>query len=176
MTKKSGSGRQVKEGSSEYKKRLAEVAEMRASGNYSSVEMCKNGGYVAIEKSKTRHKDEEIEMANFLGDKGYKVILKDETIAMTVTGKTSDGYLYSATFEQRTPTSRGAKGVNKSLEHAKQKEAEIAVIFDKYNTYKRKEVEDGIKLYESFTGNKHRFKEIIIVSSKGNVHVHRHNK
>lgn len=176
MTKKVGSGRQVKEGSTEYKKRLEDVANMRMSGKYSSVEMRKNGGYVAIEKSEMKHKKEELELANFLGDKGYKVILKDEKIAMTKSGKTSDGYLYAATFEQKTPTSKGAKGINKCLEHAKQKEAEIAVIFDKYNTYKRKEVEDGIKLYESFASNKHRFKEIIILSSKGNVHVHKHNE
>ena len=112
---------------------------MRMSGKYSSVEMRKNGGYVAIEKSDMKHKKEELELANFLGDKGYKVILKDEKIAMTKSGKTSDGYLYAATFEQKTPTSKGAKGINKCLEHAKQKEAELASLQAQKDDAKRRE-------------------------------------
>ena len=39
---------------------------MLASGKYSSVEMGKGGGYVAIEKSPARHKAEELEAARIL--------------------------------------------------------------------------------------------------------------
>lgn len=39
---------------------------MRASGRYSSVEMGKGSGYVAIEKNPARHKPEEKEAARIL--------------------------------------------------------------------------------------------------------------
>ena len=51
---------------------------MRDSGRYSSVEMGKGGGWIAIEKSTARHKPEELEAARILADKGYKVTLKNE--------------------------------------------------------------------------------------------------
>ena len=66
------------------------------------------------------------------------------------------------------------KAVNKALEHAKKKEADIAVIYDKHRTYNRSEIEAGIKRYEGL--NKYRFKKIIVIGSSGNVHVHTHNK
>ncbi len=149
---------------------MAEVAVMRSSGLYSSVDMAKNGtGWVAIEKGNARHKPEEIEAAHHLADKGYKVTLGDETGSVTV----PDGRIFSATFEQRTPNARGPKGVNKALEHAKKKRANIAVIYDKNRLYDRRIVEGGIRLYEAH--NKFRFQKIIVVGSSGSVHVHTHN-
>lgn len=100
MAKTAGGVRTYKQGSSTYRKRQAEVEAMRASGRYSSVEMGKGGGYVAVEKSTAKHKPEELEAARILADKGYKVILKDEAGSE----KTVDGYLFTASFEQRTPT------------------------------------------------------------------------
>lgn len=172
MAKSSGGVRNVPVGGSAYQKRLAEVAEMRASGKYSYVEMAKNGtGWVAIEKSSSKHKMEEIEAAHHLADKGYKVTLADESGTKVV----NDGRLFTASFEQRTPTAEGEKGVNKALEHAKKKGADIAVIYDKHRTYNRAEIEAGIKRYESFNP-KYRFKKMIVIGSSGNVHVHTHNK
>ena len=133
--------------------------------------MAENGtGWVAIEKSSIRHKPEEIEAANHLANKGYKVTLADEAGSEIV----KDGKLFTASFEQKTPTAQGEKGVNKALEHAKKKEADIAVIYDKHRTYNRSEIEAGIKRYEGL--NKYRFKKIIVIGSSGNVHVHTHNK
>ena len=159
-------------GSREYSRRQKEVGEMRASGKYSSVEMSeKGGGYVAIEKSKFPHKPEEIEAAHFLADKGYKVILKDEGGDM----KTPDGYIFSFTFEQRTPESaKGEKGFNKALEHAKVKRADVALVYDKYDLYTKDDAKSGVLRYERH--NSHRFKRIIVVSARGNVHVHKHNE
>ena len=171
MAKVSGGTRILKSGSKEYKNREKEVADMLASGKYSSVTMSeKGGGYVAIEKSSAKHKVEEIEAANILANKGYKVILKDEVSDI----KTPDGYLFKASFEQRTPQKDGFRNVNKNLEHAKFKNAEISVIYDKYNKYNRKDIDEGIKYYESV--NKYRFKEIIVITQDERVHKHKHNK
>lgn len=172
MAKTSGGNRSLTNGSREYSRRQKEVGEMRASGKYSSVKMSeKGGGYVAIEKSKFPHKPEEIEAAHFLADKGYKVILKDEGGDM----KTPDGYIFSFTFEQRTPESaKGEKGFNKALEHAKVKRADVALVYDKYDLYTKDDAKSGVLRYERH--NSHRFKRIIVVSARGNIHVHKHNE
>jgi len=173
MAKMSGGVRNVSAGGAAHNNRIAEVARMRASGKYSSVEMAEKGtGWVAIEKSTAKHKPEEIEAARHLANKGYKVTLTSEAGNKVV----KDGDLFTASFEQRTPTAKGAKGVNNALEHAKKKGTDVAVIFDKHRTYNLSEIEAGIRLYESFSNNKHRFKKIIVIGSTGNVHVHRHNK
>lgn len=81
--------------------------------------------------------------------------------------KTPDGYLFNVSFEQRAPQVGGAKSFSNSLEHAKSKRADIAVVYDRNKVYNRKEVEDGIRRYEQY--NAYRFKRIIVVSARGNV-------
>lgn len=169
MAKTSGGVRTYLKGTSTYQKRLAEVAAMRASGKYSSVEMGKGGGWLAIEKSTARHKSEELEAARILADKGYKVTLKDEA-----GGKiTPDGFLFKASFEQRTPQVGSSKNFVKGLEHAKKKSSNIAVMYDKYGVHTRTSVETGLSQYEYL--NKYRFKEIIVISKDGRIHRHKHN-
>lgn len=142
---------------------------MRASGRYSSVEMGKGGGYVAIEKSPARHKPEELEAAHILADKGYKVTLKNEA-GFT---KTPDGYLFSVSFEQRTPQGSSAQNFKKALGHAADKNADVLVTYMKGNRHTRKSVEDGIRKFEM--NNSKRFKQIIIVTESGKIHRHKHN-
>ena len=169
MAKTAGGVRTYRQGSSTYRKRQAEVAAMRDSGRYSSVEMGKGGGWLAIEKSTVRHKPEELEAARILADKGYKVTLKNEA-GMS---KTPDGYLFTASFEQRTPTGSSAKNIRASLYHGRDKKADIPVLYMKGNGHTRKSVEDGIRYFES--SSKYRFKEIIIVTEDGRIHRHKHN-
>ena len=146
---------------------------MRDSGRYSSVEMGKGGGWLAIEKSTARHKHEELEAARILADKGYKVTLKNEA-GLGHKVKTPDGYLFSASFEQRTPQGSSINNVKNALAHAKEKNADIAVIYDKNRLYSRKNVEAGIRQYEAL--NKYRFKQIIVISAHGSIHRHKHDK
>lgn len=168
MAKTSGGVRTYRQGSSTYRKRQAEVEAMRQSGKYSSVEMGK-GGYVAIEKSTARHKPEELEAARILADKGYKVVLKDEA----GTKITPDGFLFTASFEQRTPQGGSYRNILKGLEHAKKKYSDIAVLYDKHGVHTRSSIEKGISQYEYL--NKYRFKEIIVVSKDGHIHRHKHD-
>lgn len=170
MAKTSGGVRTYQQNSSTYRKRLAEVEAMRASGKYSSVEIGKGGGYVAIEKSPARHKPEELEAARILADKGYKVTLKDESGQLT----TSDGHLFSASFEQRTPTKDEAKTIKNALNHARTKIADVALIYSKGGIFTRQSVEKGISLYED--AHRYRFKRIIIVADNGHIHRYKHNK
>ena len=143
---------------------------MRESGRYSSVDMGKGGGWLAIEKSTARHKPEELEAARILSNKGYKVTLKDEGGQV----RTPDGYLFSASFEQRTPTKDGANTIRNALYHARNKGADVAVIYSRDHAFTRGSVENGIKLYEQ--SHDYKFKRIIVVADNGNVHRYRHNK
>lgn len=170
MAKTSGGVRTYRQGTSTYRKRLAEVATMRASGQYSSVEMGKGGGWLAIEKSTARHKPEELEAARILADKGYKVTLKDEGGQV----RTPDGYLFSASFEQRTPQGSSAQNFKKALGHAADKDADVLVAYMKGRGHTRQSVEDGIRKFESV--NRKRFKQIIVVTEDGKIHRHKHNK
>lgn len=170
MAKTSGGVRTYRQGSSTYRKRQEEVVTMRASGRYSSVEMGKGGGWLAIERSTARHKPEELEAARILADKGYKVTLKDEGGQV----RTPDGRIFSTSFEQRTPTKDGANTIRNALFHARNKGADVAVIYSKNHAFTRGSVENGIKLYEQ--SHDYRFKRIIVVADNGNVHRYRHNK
>lgn len=175
MAKSSGGTRKLKQGSREYRKRQDEIKAMLESGKYNSVTMGTHGGYLAIEKSKARHKQEEFEAGQILADNGYKVILTSEDGHKP----TGDGTLFSIGYEQRTPTKGTSHGILKAIEHARikvmkgAKEVKIPVIYDKNKLYNKTMIEEGVKLYEQL--NKIRFKEIIVVSANGHVHRHKHN-
>ena len=169
MAKITGGVRTYKPQDATYRKRSEEVAAMMKSGRYSSVEMGRGGGYVAIEESKMSHKAEEIEAAWILADKGYKVILKDEAGQV----RTPDGYIFTAAFEQRTPDTEGYRGFVKALEHAKSKGAEIALIYDKHHVYHRATIQQGLREYERF--NSYRFKRVMIISNDGKLHKWAHD-
>lgn len=146
----------------------AKVKEMKESGKYSVVEKTSNGGVFAIENGKARHKPEEIEAGKYMAKAGYQVTLKDETGDV----RTPDGYIYSFSFEQRTPT-KGGVSFKYALAHAASKMANVAVVYDKNQVYHRQDVENGIKQYEHYRN--YRFDRIIVVSKSGNVYEHSHN-
>lgn len=173
MAKTQGGTRTLKPGSRAYNASRAEADDMLASGAYSSVEFdMASGGYVAIEKSPARHKPEELECANMLASKGYKVILKDESTR----GKTPDGYVFAVAFEQRTPNGGTGQNFKKALDHVAEKpDAEVAVIYMKEgrSTHTRQTVVEGLKLFEAHRPK--RFKDILVVTDKGHIHRHKHN-
>lgn len=169
MAKDFGEDRMVEQ----YRQSSADVAakakEMRDSGLYSEVITTNDGGIFAIEKGKAKHKPEEIEAGKYMAKAGYQVTLKDETGYV----RTPDGYVYSFTYEQRTPT-KGGKSFKYALDHAEKKGAKVAVIYDKHQVYHRQDVENGIKQFENH--KKYRFERIIVVSKSGNVYEHSHNE
>ena len=171
MCKQSGGTRILKNGSKKYNKRKKKTREMIASGKYSSVLFMEDGGgFVAIEKSKSKHKPEEIEAANLLAKKGYEVILKDESGSKS----TVDGELFSLSYEQRTPIKDGANTIRNALFHGRDKDADIAVIYSKNHVFSKKSVDEGLKLFED--ASRYRFKKIIVIADNGHIHRRVHNK
>ena len=171
MAKSSGGTRILKSGSREYQKRENEVVAMKESGLYSSVEFFPSGGgWVAIEKSRVKHKEEELEAASLLAQKGYKVTLTDEGGFEKVV----DGKLFIDTYEQKTPLGDTATNITTALRHARDKKADVAVIYMKHDKHTRKTVEDGIIQYEN--NSSYRFNKIIVITKDGRLHIHKHNK
>lgn len=170
MAKDSGADRMVEKYAQPFDEVRKQVEEMKASGKYSTVEMTNNGGIYAVEKGKARHKLEEIEAGRHMAKAGYHVTLKDETGHV----KTPDGKVFSFTFEQKTPDVGGARSVLKAMEHARSKQSDVVVIYDKHSVYHRNIIDRGISLYEQYIHN-YRFKRIIVVSKSGNVYEHSHN-
>ena len=128
--------------------------------------------------------DSEIEAAKIMADNGYDVQLtpeNDRRYVKIVKGKDKyvEGTVSAIEFEQATPnpTNRTVEGrtrsVNKALEHAMGKEADIALIYDKYNSFHREDIDRGIKRFEKL--NKHRFKAILTVNTRREVHEWWHN-
>ena len=122
----------------------------------------------------------EIEAANIMADNGYSVELTPESgvsYSRVVNGKLRyvDGKISSIEYEQATPhpsnTSQDglAKSVNKALEHAKSKNADIAVIYDRFNSYHRGDIDRGIKRFEELNPY-YRFKAIVTVNTRREVH------
>lgn len=178
MSKGSGGTRPVSPHSKAYGNRKSEAKTLSQSGSYSSVEFRSNGGgYVAIEKG-TKHSSIEIEAAQKMADKGYKMILTDEG----GNGSKGDGRMFKYIYEQSTPDlAQGGKGVSKCLEHAKIKalksgnRVDIAFIYDKYHRFHRTDIADGMKRYEQYNPN-YRFKEVFVLSHDGVVHKWKHDK
>lgn len=182
MAKRRGGNRTLTSHSKEWKNRLAETDDMKLSGKYEEVVFdYDSGGYYAIEKGNAKHKPEEIEVAQFLSQKGYKVTLCDETGSVIVV----DGKIFSSTFEQKTPelSMSQKKGIaifdpvsnfKNALGHARDKKANIALVYSKNELQTRKDVEDGIRAYEGKANWK--FEMIIVVTKDGRVHRHVHNK
>ena len=84
------------------------------------------------------------------------------------------GKIFKISYEQHTPEGSTYQNMNKALEHAKKKNADIAVVYMKYNKHTRESVESGVIEYERL--NNYRFNRILIVTKDGKIHIHKHNK
>lgn len=172
MVKVVGGVRPLSRNGTAYQNRLEEYRGLMQSDAYStgyfSVE---GGGYFLVEDSPAKHKTEELEAAKHLADNGYKVILKNEAGSHN----TVDGKVFNLTYEQRTPTKDAPTTIRNALFHARDKWADVAVIYSKGHAFTRESVEKGIKLYEDAVKDK-RFEKIIVVADNGHVHVHKHRK
>lgn len=159
----------------------------------------KTGAYVIFMKGhnhtdKAKDGDAEIEAAKALADAGINIKLTPEgdgyeiyatNVKIKKDGtkvyKYSEGRMSAYTFEQRTPTeieNDAASSVRMAINHANSKKSSIALIYDKHSLFHRKDIEDGMKLYQS----KHHMWEtkgvkcVVVVNSKGQVYEHQFDK
>lgn len=177
----------VQEGS--YAQHAAEFRALLASGRYDVEKsyLSDTGAYVLYEKGHEYHADE-IDAAKAMADHGIIVNLEKEGDPARATAidpkgnfKFSEGTLSveRLTYEQSTrtqPTNNAERSVKKALEHCRDKGSDVAVIYDKGGHFHRSDIHAGISKYESFKGNAHRFKAILVIDQHKNVYEWTHNK
>ena len=145
------------------------------------------GAYVLYEKGHNNNEDE-IEAARAMADNGIIVRLEKEGDPSRVTAinakgnfKFSEGTLSveRLSYEQSTRislTTTAERSVKKALEHGKAKGSDVAVIYDKGGVYHRSDIQAGIRSYESYKNNTHRFKAILVIDQHKNVYEWTHDK
>ncbi|MBP3537125.1 MAG: hypothetical protein J6J93_06245 [Muribaculaceae bacterium] len=146
-----------------------------------------SGAYVLFEKGHTYH-IEEIEAAQAMANHGINVIMENEGDPSRATAidannnyKFSEGVLAieRLSYEQSTRetlNTTAERSVKKALEHAKTKGSSVAVIYDRGGVFHRDDIRAGIKKYESFKNNSHRFRAIFVIDKYGNVYEWNHTK
>ena len=177
----------VKEG--DFAQHAADFREALASGKYDigNSYLSDTGAYVLFEKGHEYH-IEEIEAAKAMADHGIIVTMGKEGDPSTATAinakgdhKFSEGTLSieKLSYEQSTKeklTTSAERSVKKALEHAKTKGSSVAVIYDRGGVFHRDDIRAGIKKYESFKNNSHRFKAILVIDKNRNVYEWSHTK
>lgn len=138
----------------------------------------KTGAYVIAYKGRNVNTaDVEQEAAKILADNGYVVEMTPESGDLYITNyvkgksKYADGKISSILYEQKTPrptTDDLASSVNNALEHAMSKKADVAVIYDKYASYHRNNIGDGIERFSK--NHAYKFKGIITINARGEIH------
>ncbi len=174
---------------SDYATNKAEFERQLASGKYDieNSYLSPTGAYVLYEKGHEYH-IEEIEAARAMADKGIIVEMTKEGDPSRATAIDAKGnYKFSEgtisierlSYEQSTRTTltqNAERSVKKALEHCRSKGSDIAVIYDRGGVFHRGDIEAGIKKYESFKGNTHRFVSILVIDQNRNVYEWTHTK
>lgn len=184
MAKASGSTRLVLPGGgsltearTEFNAELASDGKILSERSYLSA----SGGQLYYYEGHNFH-GEEMEAARMMADDGYVVRLLPENDIRYATAygkdgqpKYSDGKVEVYTYEQATKKPKGssrealAKAVKHALDHCRSKNAEIAVIFDKYASFHKENIKAGMDLFEKEHG--YRFKAILTVNKMHKKHV-----
>ncbi len=150
---------------------------------YSSISE-KTGAYVLYMKGHNYHRDE-VEAAKALADDGINVILTPEGAEYNVYATTyrknqpkfSEGYVNFYSYEQRTPTSDSTiSSIKKALRHTNDKHADVCVIYDKYGSFKREDIEYGMKSYQQHSSQWKHIKAVLVINSKRKVYEHYFDK
>lgn len=108
-----------------------------------------------------------VEFANGIGRKGDPVY--------------ADGLVNGHTYEQQTknPQSNSFENlknaVDNALQHARDKNASLPLIYDKYGKFHREHIEAGLSQFEKYYPD-YKFKAILVVDIHGNLWEHQHNK
>lgn len=154
----------------------------------------KSGGYVIAMKQgkdkngKTKKRsDEEIEAARAMANDGLIVVMTPEGGVKFRSGKSKkgdyvycDGLINGSSYEQKTPAPQSSveknlvNSVDNALQHARDKNARIPLIYDRYGRFHKENIEDGLTQFEE--NSSYRFKAILVVDKHGNVWEHQHNK
>lgn len=185
MSKASGGTRIVKPISVSKAENAAVFNMLMRSGLYDIDKsfITESGAYVAYMIGHNYH-DEEMEAARAVSQNGLNVIFTPEGDGFEIFAtnekggnyKYSEGTISMITFEQKTPEhieKTAETTIKSAIVHANTKKAKIALIYDKYNLFHEKDIENGMKLYQSKDKAwKKKVMAVLVVNSKGKLYEH----
>lgn len=135
-----------------------------------------SGGYViAMKEDKRKQRSaEELEVAYAMADAGYVVMLTPEGGVKFRSGKTNkgdyvyaDGLINGNSYEQKTPSPQSSEktnlinSVDNAIQHARDKNAQIPSIYDRYGRFHKEHIEAGLQQFED--NSTYKFKAILVV-------------
>lgn len=127
----------------------------------------KSGGYYITYNGHLYHGDE-VEAAKILADNGFEVRLTSEQTSSITTpgGRFKEGKISRFWYEQMTPESTNEDVLKRSIEHAHDKNASIALIYDVDGRYDDRKIGRAIGRYigQHRVSNNYPVKEILVVS------------
>lgn len=146
----------------------------------------KSGGYLL---AMNNHNFDAIEKEAFkhLADNGFMIVATPEGGKTFISnnndrGKATyaDGLVMGDVFELKSPSPQSNatnsldNSIKKALNHARSKNAQVPVIYDRNGIYHRDNIERGLSDYEKKFS--YEFKAILVIDKNGRVWEHQHNK
>ncbi len=135
----------------------------------------KGGGYVLFWKGHNLSEDEMF-VAMALADHGHKVELQPENNVIWVSNwrggkmKYAEGTIDDKIYEQKTPSANKIDPVKKTLDHAVEKAAKYAVLYDKHERLHRDGITSGIADFLKYGHNQNKVDSLFVVNTKGEVY------
>lgn len=185
MAKASGSTRIVTPSTKSRSEKISEFNTAMNSGQYDSElsYLPESGSGSMLYQHGHNYHIEEIEMGRALADKGYRVVLTPEGIVAYATAfkrdgtpKYAEGTISGIIYDQKTAESNLTNAVNNvdhAIKHAVEKNAEIALIYDKYGKMHRDDIERGMQKYKQLQPQKYgQIKAVLVVDKNKNLYEH----
>ena len=137
------------------------------------------GGCYVLFMRGHNHSDDEMTVAKAFADKGHNIELQPENNYIWASkwkggmAKYAEGTLDGHLYEQMTPSAAKVNAVRKTLNHAVDKNAKIAVLYDKHNSLHREDIENGIAAFKSYPHNSGRVTDLYLVSADLEIYRHK---
>ena len=185
MSKASGSTRIVTPSAKSRSETISEFNAAMNSGQYDTElsYLPESGSGSMLYQHGHNYHIEEIEVGRALADKGYRVVLTPEGIVAYATAfkrdgtpKYAEGTISGILYDQKTAESNLTNAVNNvdnAIKHAISKNAEIALIYDRYGKMHRGDIENGIAKYKRFQSEEYkRIKAVLVVDKNHKLYEH----
>ncbi len=140
-----------------------------------------HGGYVLFHSGHNYH-SEEVEAAKHLANHGYRVELQPEGMRMWASAwrkgnsRYAEGIIEGTLYDQKT-VSRSATNpsgnVRNALNHAVEKNAKIALVYDPHSKLHRGDVRTGMKDFMSYPHNRGKLDSVFVINSFGRLYIHK---
>lgn len=183
MAKAYGSSRVVLPSKLGHTAAASEFNSSMSSGGYDAKRsyLPPNGSGYLLYQNGHKYHIEEVEVGKALADKGYKVVLRPEGIEAYATAYTKDGTpkyaegtISSILYDQKTvglDMKNAVNNVNNAIKHAREKGANIALIYDRNGLMHRNYISAGMAEYKRHNSVSD-IKAVLVMDKNKNLYEH----